>query len=134
MDITDDHGKKIGELSFKRINSTSDLLNGLSESKRDSDVSEIMREISSKVKFPALELTTYQIYDKNNRGKKHGKKAIKLFFEYAKNNGYSHAIAQVGKTSFSGTIEENIKVYESFGWIMCQMPSPYSLRFTYRTL
>lgn len=134
MEIRDNLGNKIGELSFKVIHSTNDLLNGTAGNQPGDDIREIMKEISSKVKFPAVELRLIQIFEDDNCGKKYGSQAMKDFFECVKSQGCSHAVVQVGKIGFRGSLERSIRFYKSCGWIMCCKPLPSSLRFAYVAL
>jgi hypothetical protein len=132
MDIFNDSGKKIGHWSWREIAGPKDLFPGLSENHYPPDLLEIVADIREKIpNSPIAELEELHIYDKADRRKGHGSRALNSFFEIAKQAGYSWAIVKIGKHSPDDCLEGNTIFYTFCGWRRFITPTKYSLRFAY---
>jgi len=135
MDILDDSGRKIGQWSWREISDPKDLFPSLLETHLPSDLTQIVNDIREKIpNFPIAELGDVQIYDKADRRKGHGRRALNSFFEVAKQSGYSCAIVKIGKYSWDDSLEGNTDFYTSCGWVRFITPTQFSLRFAYYDL
>jgi hypothetical protein len=135
MEIIDDSGRKIGHWSWRTISDPKDLFPGLAETHYPSDLLEIVADIRAKIpNFPIAELGDIHIYDKADRRKGHGGRALNRFLEIAKQAGYFWAIVKIGKYSPDDCLEGNTDFYTSCGWLRFITPTEYSLRFAYYDL
>jgi len=94
-----------------------------------------MADIREKItRFPVLELTDIQIYNRANRTNGYGRTALHEFLTYAKNQGYSYAIVRIGKYDPDVSLDGNTNFYTKCGWMRFITPTEFSLRFGYFNL
>jgi len=135
MDILDGSGRKIGQWLWSEISNPKDLLPHLSETEYPADLTQVMADILEKIlNFPIAELMDIHIYNRADRRKGHGRRALNGFFKVAVESGYSYGIVKIGKYSPDDCLEGNTDFYTSCGWVRFITPNEYSLRYAYYDL